>query len=124
MFSMKPAIHRLDDLRLHALNLRVECGDCGHSAVFDGQVIWRWFALNRWDGVLNKVSDHMMCSICGSRPATFAPTSDAPTVVFGPKDEAEWKSAVRRLRPEAGTRTKQQSRCAFSVDKFAIEGFQ
>jgi hypothetical protein len=98
MFSMPPAINRLDDLRLHGLNLRVECSKCGHSGVFDGPVIWRWFALNQWDGALDKISRHLMCSVCRNRPAAFAPTSDAPTVLFGPKNEAEWKSAVQRLR--------------------------
>lgn len=89
---------RLEDFRVRAMNLRVECGNCGHVGVLDGQKLWRWFVLHRWKSTLDRIGEHMRCSVCKRRPTGFAPTQDAPTHDFGPADEREWKALVRRLR--------------------------
>jgi hypothetical protein len=89
---------RLEDLRLQSLNLAAECSNCGHRGVVDGPKLWRWFALHRWDGSLLKIGEHMRCSICRRRPTALDATSDAPSIDFGPRNDAEWKAAVERLR--------------------------
>lgn len=95
---MAPSYTRLEDFRIHAMNLGVECGNCGHRGVVEGAKIWRWFALHRWNGELNKVGEHMRCSVCRRRPTSLAPTPAEPSIDFGPRSEAEWKAAVQRLR--------------------------
>src|SRR3546814_15630784 len=44
------------------------------------------------------VIEHMRCTICRRRPVEVGATSEAPTVEFGPRDEAEWQEVVARLR--------------------------
>jgi len=95
---MTPGYKRLEDFRIRSMNLGVECGNCGHNGVIDGPKLWRWFALHRWNGVMDKVGEHMRCSVCKRRPTGFAPTSAAPSIDFGPRNEADWEAAVRRQR--------------------------
>lgn len=95
---MGPTFNRLEDLRLHSMNLRAQCDNCGHGGVVDGPKVWRWFQVHRWDGTLAKVSEHMRCSVCRRRPTILSPTEEPPSMDFGPRSEAEWKEAVARLR--------------------------
>ncbi|WP_454887323.1 hypothetical protein [Sphingomonas oryzagri] len=95
---MDPEFTRLEDYRVRRMNMRVECGNCGHAGVLDGEKLWRWFVLHRWKSSLDQIGDHMRCSVCQRRPTGFTPTSDPPTRDFGPSDELGWKAVVRRLR--------------------------
>lgn len=89
---------RLDELRIHSMNLKAECSNCGHHGVVDGPKLWRWFALHRWNDGHSKVAEHLRCSVCKRRPTNLAPTQEEPTMDFGPRSEAEWKTTVKRLR--------------------------
>ncbi len=89
---------RLEDLRIEGLNLSVACTACGHQAILDGPKLWRWFAVHRWDGAVARIGEHLRCSICGDHPTVFSTTFDAPTMSFGPTDEAGWQRLVSRLR--------------------------
>ena len=90
--------NRLDDLRLASMNVKAECGNCGHVGIVDGPKLWRWFAIHRWDATMTKVADHMRCSVCRRHPTMLTPTETSPSKDFGPCSEAEWKAVVARLR--------------------------
>jgi hypothetical protein len=95
---MSASFTRLEDFRVHAMNLKVECVGCGHTGVLHGPKLWRWFAVHRWDGSLAKIGDHLRCSACRLRPTVFMPTSGGPTLDFGPRDERGWQDLIARLR--------------------------
>src|SRR3546814_11842539 len=84
----------LEEIRRNRSNVAVRCGFCGHQGVVDGGILWRWFALHRWDSRPTDVIEHMRCTICRRRPVEVGATSEAPAVEFGPRDEAEWQAVV------------------------------
>nr|WP_231708377.1 hypothetical protein [Sphingomonas populi] len=80
------------------MNLSVECGSCGHQGVVDGPKLWRWFAVHRWNGSIERVGQHLRCSVCKRRPSKLEATQAQPSVEFGPRSEREWQAVVKRLR--------------------------
>ena len=88
----------LEDIRRRCVNVAVTCGFCGHRGVVDGAILWRWFALHRWNSRHADVVEHMRCTVCSRRPSLLEATEETPTIIFGPDSEPEWQEVVAKVR--------------------------
>lgn len=86
--------------------VRVTCGRCGHSAVFDPHALWWLFERKRWNDSLPAAARRFACMDCRSHgrrePKGLAGISlvdDQPTTTDLPlPPEREWKRAINRFR--------------------------
>ena len=97
--------HRFDslyDFTRNKVNLHLQCMNhhCGHRAVLNSNLVWRWSAIWRWSIRLSDdVMKHFRCSKCGYRRPRAQPTEQPVNHrPFFPRDEVDWKRIINKLR--------------------------
>lgn len=86
--------------------VRVSCGWCGHTAVFDPHAIWWHFQRKGWDDSLPSAAGRFACIPCrrnwqneAKGTAKIKLVQEEPTIDSLPlPPENEWKRAINRFR--------------------------
>ena len=102
--GLKVATHIFEAAAWH-YQLKVICGACGHSSVFDPHQLWELFRKRRWDDDLRSAPQRFWCRQCGARVGKrikrarielVEDKADDHGLPF--PDEGIWKREINRFR--------------------------
>lgn len=102
--GLKVATHIFEAAAWHYC-LKVTCGGCGHSSVFDPHQLWQLFRSKHWDDDLKSAPARFWCRPCSTKAGKrvkrarielVRDQADDHGLPF--PDEGTWKREVNRFR--------------------------